>query len=178
MKRTTATPTFYFDEAQALIEEARAMRARVPHLVIPSEGDGRRLAPAGSVPPQFIERTLVAVRNSTSLERQGGLDPDETRDLMKYAAAFDPLADELEALAHFVRHSVIVARNKAGKDALTTYAVAKVLAGRPETADLLPHVEDMRRALGRTRKGKSKPLAEETETEAEDSTPDSTLPPK
>jgi hypothetical protein len=173
MSRAKAASTSYTDAAQALINDTRAMRARIPKFVIPSEGDGRRLAPAGSVPPQFIEQTVVAVRNSASLVRGGGLDPDETRELMTYAVAFDPLADELEALAYFVRHSVIVARNKAGRDALTTYALAKVLAKRPETADLLPYVEDMRRALGRTRKGKSKPAAE-PKPEAEETDPDST----
>jgi hypothetical protein len=68
------------------------------------------------------------------------------------------VADELETWAHFVRHSVAVTKSKVGSSALTTYAVARVLAKRPETADLLPHVEDMRKALGRSgRKSKSKP---------------------
>ena len=63
---------------------------------------------------------------------------------------------KLEALAHFIRHSVALARNKAGSDALTTYALAQRLAKRPETADLAPHVDDMRNALGaRIRKAKS-----------------------
>jgi hypothetical protein len=67
---------------------------------------------------------------------------------MDYADAYDPVADELEAMAHFIRHSVRVARNEAGSSALTTYALAKRLAKRPETAALAPHVEDIRIALG------------------------------
>jgi hypothetical protein len=47
----------------------------------------------------------------------------------------------------------------------TTYAVARVLAKRPETADLLPHVEDMSKALGCRRKSKSKPATPVTATE-------------
>lgn len=54
------------------------------------------------------------------------------------------MADELEALAHFIRHRVKLARNKAGSDALTTYALAQRLARRPETADPAPHVDQMR----------------------------------
>jgi hypothetical protein len=77
---------------------------------------------------------------------------------MDFADAFDPLADELEAMALFVRFSVRTARNKAGSIALTTYALAKRLARRPETAHLAPHVEDMRIALDNPRrKTKSKP---------------------
>ncbi|HEV7488474.1 MAG TPA: hypothetical protein VGQ65_22595 [Thermoanaerobaculia bacterium] len=57
-----------------------------------------------------------------------------------------------------MRHSVRTAQNEAGSSALTTYALAKRLAKRPETAALAPHLEDMRIALhGRSRKAKAKP---------------------
>ena len=60
MASAKAGSTPYTDAAQALIKDTHAMRTRIPKFVIPSEGDGRRLAPAGSVPPQFIEQTVVA----------------------------------------------------------------------------------------------------------------------
>ena len=51
-----------------------------------------------------------------------------------------------------------VAKSEVGSSALTTYAMARLLAKRPETADLLPHVEDMSKALGnRGKRPKSKP---------------------
>ena len=146
----TNTQTSHADIAQARVAEVRAMRDRIPDLVIPeSKGASRKLVSAATVPPQFVELTAVAVKNSETLVRKGGADPAELRDLMSYAEAYEPLADELEALAQFVRHSVIAARHKAGSDALTTYALAQVLATRSETADLAPHVADMKRALGK-----------------------------
>jgi hypothetical protein len=157
-----ATPASHADIAQARVEEVRSMRERIPDLVIPdSKGASRKLVSAATVPPQFIELTAVAVKNSEALVRKGGADPAQLRDLMTYAEAYEPLADELEALAQFVRHSVITARHKAGSDALTTYAIARVLAKRRETADLAPHVADMRRALGKralARVAKPKPV--------------------
>jgi hypothetical protein len=78
---------------------------------------------------------------------------------MSYADAYGPLADELEALAHFVRHSVTAARNKAGSEALTTYSLTQRLAKRPEYARLKPYAADMRRALGRMRKVSDEVLA-------------------
>jgi hypothetical protein len=141
-----------------MVEQARAMRQQVPYLVFPtSRGEAQRLSNAASVPPEFVELSAVSVTNSTALVRGGALDPGETRDLVRFADAFDPVADELEALAQFIRHSTLAARNKAGSEALTTFALAKRLAKRPENAELLPFVEAMRRALGRTRKGKSQP---------------------
>jgi len=155
-----ATPALvsYTDAAQAMVEEARAMRLRVPHFVIPtSRNEGRRMIKAASVPPEFVELSAVAVKNSTPLTGGGAVPAELTRDLVSFADAFDPVADELEALAQLIRHSTLAARHKAGSGALTTYALAKVLARRPETADLAPLVADMRRALKFSRKTKSQP---------------------
>jgi hypothetical protein len=149
------------DSAQARIEEIRVMREKIPNLKIPtSRKAGRQLATTASLPKKFVELTAVAVRNNATLVRPSGQDLVQDQDLTNYADAYGPVADELEALAHFVRHSVSAARSKVGTSALTTYAVARVLAKCPETADLLPHVEDMSKALGRRgRKSKSKPAA-------------------
>ncbi len=153
------TPVFnaYTVGAQALIVQARDMRLLVPKFILPAtKADGRRLANAANLPPQFVELTAVAMTNSASLARPGAADPLQTRDLMSYAEAYAPFADELEAFAQFVRHSVAVAKNKVGRDALVTYALAKRLAKLPETVDLAPHVVDMTRALGkRGRKAKT-----------------------
>ncbi len=153
----TPSPVSYMDAAQALVEQTRAMRQQVPNLVIPLKGAGRRLVAAAAVPAEFVQLTAVAVMNSAPLGSAGGTNPAKARGLLSYADAFGPVADELEALAFFVRHSVIAAKNEVGSDALTTYAMAKALAKRPATADLVPHVDDMSRALGRKRKAKSKP---------------------
>ena len=150
--------SIHSDAAQARVEEIRALREQIPNLVIPaSKTERRKLSRAASVPPELVELAAVAVKNSPSLVRGGAINPDQVRDLMSYAEAYGPVADELEALASFVRHSVTAARNKAGSDALTTFALARRLAKRPENADLAPHVEDMRRTLGaKTRKAKAK----------------------
>jgi hypothetical protein len=155
----TPAPQSYTDTAQARVAEIRAMREQIPNLVIPdSKSATRRLNSAASVPQPFIELAAVAVTNIPVLVRGGGVDPAQIRDLLSYAEAYAPVADELEALVLFVRHSVVTARNKAGSDALTTYALAQRMAKRPETADLAPHVDAMRNALGnRFRRAKSKP---------------------
>ena len=146
----------HVDTAQARMQELRAMRLVIPNFVIPStKNETKRMTSAASVPPQFVETTTVALKNSTTMVRPGALSPEEVRGLMSYAEAYGPLADEAEALAHFIRHSVTAAKHRAGVDALTTYAVAQQLAKRPEGAELVPYVDDMRRALGRSGKKKA-----------------------
>jgi hypothetical protein len=148
--------TSHTDAAQARIQEIRAMRQQIPNFTFPSSpSETKRMLSAASVPPQFVELTTVAVKNSTALVRGGGTEATEVRDLASFADAYEPVAAELDMLARFVRHSVTVARSKIGSDALTTYALAQRLAKRPETADLVPLVREMRRALGRGRRSKS-----------------------
>ena len=141
------------ETAQLRIEELRRWRDQIPRFAIPETPDARRkLATAASVSPVFIELTNVAVANQTALVRVDGAPPAEVRDLVSYSDAYVPLADELEALAQFIRYSTTAARNLAGTEALTTYSLAQRLAKQRRYAYLRPHVADMRRALGKQRK--------------------------
>lgn len=149
----TLASNSHTETAQACVETLRALRLTIPNFIVPTRKGGTRALSAGaSVPPELIELVLVTVRNCAALVRGGALDPAESRDLMGYAAAFGPVADEMEALTYFLRHSIASAKHKVGTDALTTYALAQRLAKLPETADLAPVVADMRRILASRRK--------------------------
>lgn len=146
-------PNNYAETAQLRVAELHKWREQIPHFAIPETTDAtRRLSQAASVPSVFIELTNVAVANQTGLMRADSVPPAEVRDLVAYADAYVPLADELEALAQFIRYSTTAARNQAGTEALTTYSLAQRLAKQKRFAHLKPHVADMRRALGRQRK--------------------------
>jgi len=150
---STVTPINHAEMAQRRVEELRTWREQIPHFAIPETADAtRRLSTAAGVPPAFIELTNVGVANHTALVRADGTPPAEIRDQVAYADAYVPLADELEALAQFLRYSTTAARNLAGTEALTTYALAQRLARQKRYAHLKPHVADMRRALGKQRK--------------------------
>ncbi|HSY48959.1 MAG TPA: hypothetical protein VLC46_09120 [Thermoanaerobaculia bacterium] len=157
----TPPATSYVDAAAALIDVVRGLKDQIPNFEIPeSRAVAQRLGFVASVPLGFINLAALAIRNNGELARGGNTDQPQMLDLASFAEAFAPLADELEAMALFVRHTVRSAGFKAGSEALTTYALAQRLAKRPETASLAPHVEDMRLALGnlgRSRKAKAKP---------------------
>jgi hypothetical protein len=150
---STVPVTTHTDAAQERMEELRRWREQIPRFLIPPTSDAtQRLSAAAAVPPEFIELTNVAVANQTAMVRGEGMSPAETRDLVAYSDAYNPLADELEALAHFIRYSTKAARHRAGTEALMRYSLAQRLAKLPENAALVPAVADMRRALGRGRK--------------------------
>ena len=146
--------TTYHEAAQALVDQLRRIRETIPHFVLPdTKGGRRRLTSLASLPPEFVEQTAVARANNPALVRGEETSPAESRDLMSYADAYAPVADELEAMAQFVRFSGAAAKAKAGSEALTTYALAQRLVRRPEHAALAPYVADMRRAFGKRAKG-------------------------
>lgn len=150
----------HIDASQARMSELRAMRDQIPRFSIPeSNKEPKRLNAAASVPADFVEMTSVVLANQKVLVRAEGKSPAEMRDLLRYAEAYGPLADELEAFAQFVRYSVNVARNQAGFEALTIYSTAQRLTKRREYAHLVPYVADMRRLLGRARTGKPETIA-------------------
>jgi hypothetical protein len=149
-----ATPanTAFDDTAGTLLGAIRAMREQIPFFTIPETTDAnRKLARAANVPPELIDLTAAGLLTNPELVRNGSTDPKTLRQLMTFASAYSPVADELEALAQFVRHSVTVAKNQAGSEALLTYEVARRLAKRKATAGLAPLVADMRRVLRNSR---------------------------
>src|SRR5215210_6182713 len=153
-------PSSYAEAAQERSRELRRWREQIPNFATPPTTDAmRRLSGAASLPPEFIQLTNFAVANHLPLVRAEGATPDQVRDLVAYADAFGPLADELEALAHFMRYSARAARHAAGTEALTTYSLAVRLSKQPANAHLRPYVADMRRALGRGRKPSLEKLA-------------------
>jgi len=152
-KDVPIAPVNHAETAQTRLQEIRLWSEQIPRFVIPATSDAtRRLSNAASVSPVFIELTNTAVTSQRALAREDSLSPAEIRDLVSYADAYSPIPDELEAIAHWVRHSVAAARNKAGTAALTTYSLAQRLSKTPEHAKLVAFVADMRRALGRVRK--------------------------
>jgi hypothetical protein len=156
----TTISTNHAQTAQERMLELQRWREQIPHFVVPPTPDAtRRLSRTAAIPAEFLHLTALSLANQAALARTDGIPPAEMRDLVSYADAYGPLADELEALAQFLRHSVTSARNKAGHEAMLTYTIAQRLAKLPETAHLAPHVADMRRALAAGRKTSPEVLA-------------------
>src|ERR1051325_10593853 len=76
------------ENAQALVEQIRAMRKKIPNFVFPTvKGERRRLSNAASVPAELIELTAVAMKNNAPLVRGQSAGPEGLRDLLSFAPA-------------------------------------------------------------------------------------------
>ena len=138
------------ESARVILEKIRALRAEIPRFVPDDPDQTRQLAAKASVPDAFLESASVSIEVSPQLEQAAGpADAATLRDAFGYAIAYDPVVQELYALARSMRYTIRVARAEAGASALDVYAIAQRLSQRKDGAELRPHVEDMRRKLGK-----------------------------
>lgn len=135
--------------ARAILDKIRAIQEAIPGYEPATPSGGRSLVPMASLPNPFIEAACSAIESSNALRIAVKMDPDATREAVAFAASFEPVADELEATAKGMRHTISVIRAKAGDDALHSYDVAKSLSRTKDGAALVPHVSSMKNALGR-----------------------------
>ena len=147
-----AEETPYGTTAAAHLEQLRAMRESIPNFVTPAnEKETQRLSVTASVSPEFVQLSAVVAKKAESLGI-GGPNAAWMRDRLAFADAYGPVADEFDAMAQFLRHSIVAAQSDAGSAALMVYENAKRMAKRSKTSELAPYVADLSRALGQRAK--------------------------
>lgn len=159
LMKATVAPSQHTESAKAFMEKIRAIGAEFPRFTLEGLGNARAQN-GGAVPEKFVESASVAVQKSIRLEQAGGVDATTLRDAYAYVIAFEPVVQELLALAQFVANTIRVQRNEAGLCALDVYNLAKRMSKRKDGAELIPFVEDMRVKLGK----KGRPRKAESET--------------
>ncbi len=160
LTKSINAPSPHAEAAKALIGKIYALRDEIPHFTVEGLGDARALN-GGAVPYKFVESASAAVQKSVRLEQAGGADANTVRDAWAYTISYEPVVQELLAMARFLAHSIRLQRNAAGLCALDVYVLAKRLSKRKDGAELKPFVEDMQNKLGKkasTRKTNSDPV--------------------
>jgi hypothetical protein len=141
----------HIDKARDLLQRLRAITTEIGGFVYAPDGDGsRRLAGSASVPDEFIDAVIVAAEASPQLLSAVGASLAMLRDAKRFVEAYRGVADELELLGRSLRYTMRVRRARAGTTALQIYQIAKQLNRPSESTALVPHIRDMRRALGKT----------------------------
>ena len=160
--KPATTVVSHSEDASKVLEKVRTLREQIPGFAQPSNKTAaRRLVGNAGVSDDFLETVAVAVQASQALKSASEVDPAAMRDAIRFAAAYGPVADELESLASAVRFTINVRRAESATEALAAYDLAKGLARKKEGASLVPHISDIRKALNRGghRKVAAKPAA-------------------
>lgn len=128
-----------------LIVQLRAMREQIPEytqLPIPAR---RSIRVVAGTNPDFVRASINSVAESPNVREALGRTAEDLRRETAEAQGWNDLEDELRALLDGVAASNLVRRNRIGETALAAYAITRRLARQKQHANLLPHVETMKR---------------------------------
>lgn len=160
MSNVTETPTSHEVAASEMLVQLRALAQSVGDYGFITKGQRRRLNTVSTLPIPFLLSVAVALDASEALTRAAGITGAQIRDVVALANAYVPVADEMALVAGGMRDTVQAKRADTGQRALRAYRLAKSFNSPSDRELLIPHIEDMKRTLGRGRRKVVKPVAE------------------
>jgi hypothetical protein len=138
---------------EQFVEHLRVLREHVPNFGPLPKVSASALRSAARVPTEFILASINTVGTSKPIAAAISSDNVALLAEREAAARWSAVEDELRTLFEGVAASNLSRRHRIGLAALQTYSIARQLVRRKDHADLLPHVENMRRTnpFGRRR---------------------------
>jgi hypothetical protein len=151
---TSAAATAPPLEPEAIVEQLRALREQIPEYLQLAVTDARSLRRVAHVAGDFIQATINTVGASPQVQNVLGKSPAELRQDDGDAGRWTAVEDELRAMLKGVAAANLTRRHRIGLTALQTYGIARQLVRQKENANLLPHVQEMKRlnTFGRSRR--------------------------
>jgi hypothetical protein len=137
-ENTTLTP-------DAMIAQLRAMRQQIPDYSQLTTRQSKSLATASSVSQEMVNAAANAIGESPLVQASVGTTVEEVRQTSADGNVWNAVEAELEATLRGVAKANLVRRHRLGTLALTTYAISRALVRKPEHANLIPHVDALRR---------------------------------
>jgi hypothetical protein len=172
------TPAAPASVPATLVAQIRAMRALIPeYQQLPGSERKSLSVVAKSTNPDFVQASINSVGASLILEQVIGYTPDELRQDTLESDNWTVVEDEARALLSGIVAANLVRRHRVGSAALAAYRIASRLVLLKQHANLLPHVQIMKR-LNRFGKKRAKTAAPAPPTPAEQVTTSPPEPPK
>ena len=139
---------------EVLVAQLRAYRLQIPEYTQLTQVSSKALQAAAAVNIHFLHASINAVGTSSSVQGALSTSQETLWQESDKNARWTAVEDELRALLKGVAASNLTRRHRLGLTALQVYSISRQLVRKPEHADLLPHVAEMRRQnrFGRKRK--------------------------
>jgi hypothetical protein len=144
--------TPHAEAARALADKLKALRGEIPRFTPEAPGDAKALSTKAALPEEFMEAASASMQASDLLDASSPTTSAALRDSFAFALALTAVLTEAKAFVRAVAHTIRAAKADAGGRALDVYAVAQRLAKTREGAELVPHVQAMRRTFKRFRR--------------------------
>jgi hypothetical protein len=156
------TVTFYqknADDFMKALDQVKTIIARLQPLH-PLEADFVRSHL--NVPAQFVDTAISIVEQSPDLQALKKMDPVKARDVLQFNQAFRPAYDRVIAVADALKDTMDTGFAEAAAESLQFYAILKPMARDAGSAELVVHVNNLKRDLGRRGRPKKTEKAEPT----------------
>ena len=161
----------------AIVAQLRAIRTMIPEyqqLPAPDRKAMQIVAKGNST--DFVQASINGVGASPVIQQALGQTPEVLRQDTAEAQSWSVVEDELRAMLNGMVAANLVRFHRIGTHALATYGLAKRLIRQPEHADLIPHV-DLMKKLNKFGSGKRSKPAVPTPAPASATQPVSTTQP-
>jgi len=131
---------------EEIVRQLRALREHVPDFTLLSGNDRRPLVRASVVSEELIHASINAIAASPPLRNALERDAETLRSEAELIGRWSEVVDELEAFRLGVTGSIRVRRHRLGGIALRVRQIGRQLVRYKENANLLPHLDAMKRA--------------------------------
>ncbi|MCU1349253.1 MAG: hypothetical protein JWO56_2283 [Acidobacteria bacterium] len=129
----------------ALIAQIRAMRDAIPEYTQLPVSARQSLHAVAATDPEFIRASINSIAESANVQQAIGRTPEDLRQELMVMQSWTDFEDEVRALLGGVAAANLVRRNRLGEAALAAYSFSQRLVRQKEHANLLPHVQTMKR---------------------------------
>lgn len=146
---TAAEPAMLTPEA--FVEQLRTLRQQLADVMPLTPQQQHELRRLTRVPNEQLQASINVISFSGKVSQALGQPAEQVRQLFEEANRWTVAEAELQSMLKGLAGANLIRRQKATLAAGVAYGVAKQLARDPENAELLPHVQEVKRLkkLGR-----------------------------
>ena len=145
---TTITP-------EALMEQLRALRRQIPEYAQLPPLSARALRRAAQFDPEFARASMSLIGASSTVENAVGRSPADLLQDEQEITRWTPVEEELRVMLKGVATANLLRRHRLGLAAFQAYNISRQLVRHQDHADLLPHIEGMKRMKKFNRRSKA-----------------------
>ena len=142
---------------EEVVRQLRALREQVPDFVLMTSEELRPYVRTATAGVELVHEAINAIDASPKLAQTLDRSPESLRAEAEIAARWVQVLVEIDAFRLGVSCAITMRRHRVGSVALKTYQVSRQLTRYKENADLLPHIDAMRRAVAKFRKRHPQP---------------------
>jgi hypothetical protein len=144
---------------QDVVAQLRTLRQQIAEVTPLTAQQRRTLRKHATMPNVVLQASINAIGASDYVQQAVGQPADEVRQLAEEANRWSAVADELRAMLKGIDGANLVRRQRVGLLAVQAFGISRQLSRDPNYADLLPHVEEIRRLKNLGRRKKPAPQA-------------------